>query len=112
MARLASIGSVVRVGDRRYVVAGHRMTRSGFDVGMGYVLVPYPLGFTDANSISLVPVDAVHQIVTEGFANKAGIAHLAQLEELAQASEGISYEDYEASVRLLHYFAQEGGSDA
>lgn len=88
------------------------MTRSGFDVGIGYMLVPYPLGFTNVNSISLVPVDAVHQIVAEGFSNKAGVVHLAQLEELAQVSEGISYEDYEASVRLLHDFAQEGGSDA
>lgn len=88
------------------------MTRDGFDAGMGYVVVPYPLGFVDAGSISLVPASSVQEVVAEGLASEAGDAHLEQLQELARAGEGIPYDEYEASVRLLRDFAQEGAAHA
>lgn len=112
LANLEPIGSVVSIDDRRFVVIGHRMTREGEGVGAGYVLVPYPLGFVDANSLFEVPASRVGEVVAKGLSNDDGVAHVAQLEELAQAMGDITYAEYASGVQLLHDFAQEGGANA
>lgn len=88
------------------------MTREDDAVGLGYVVVPYPLGFVSADSISLVLADRVGEVVADGLTDEAGAAHLTQLEELVRANAGIPYEEYEASARLLRDFAREGAVDA
>lgn len=74
-------------------------------VGAGYVLVPYPLGFVDADSLTVVPASAVDEVVVAGFADQATTSYLAQFEALAQASAGIPYSEYVESERLLRDFA-------
>lgn len=111
LANLEPIGSVVSIDDRRFVVIGHRMTRDGDDVGAGYVLVPYPLGFANADSLFVVPASRVGEVVAKGFSNDDGVAHVAQLEELAQAMGDITYAEYASGVQLLHEFAEGGGAD-
>ena len=111
--KLQPIGSVLVVGERRYVVVGHRMTRDGDHVGAGYLLVPYPLGFVDADSLQLVPASKTGAVLHAGLCNETGSAYLGAFEALATANEALSYEEYQSSVRLLHDFAaQEGGTHA
>lgn len=107
------IGTVVELGKRRFVVVGHRMVRDGVGVGVGYVLVPYPLGFVDVESLSVVPASlvGVGDVVAEGFANEAGERLLAELAELARVSAGIPYEEFTQGATLLAGLAREGGSD-
>ena len=95
---------------RRQVVVGHRMVRDGAQVALGYVLVPYPLGFVDARSLLVAPARLVDAVVAEGYESPAGAAHLAQLEALARESAGIPYEEYAQGVALLQGLAQEGGT--
>ena len=111
MAKLQSIGSVVAIDGRRYVVIGHRMVQDGENVGAGYVRVPYPLGFSNIGSLSVVPASRAADVVAEGFANDAGSAHLAYLGELVEALSDIPYSEYESSVQLLRDFSQEGGAN-
>ena len=108
MAELHSLGTVVRIGERRYVVAGHRMTRDGEHTGIGYVLVPYPLGFVESESLVLVSASQMGEVVAAGYANEAGDAYLAEFGKLAQASAGIPYEAYEHNMELLRGLAHEG----
>lgn len=91
---------------RRFVVVGHRLTRDGELVGAGYVLVPYPLGFVDAQSLSVVPASAVDEVAQAGFSDAQTASYLAEFSALAQASADIPYDEYVASMRLLHDFAQ------
>ena len=111
LANLEPIGSVVSIEDRRFVVIGHRMTRDGEGVGAGYVLVPYPLGFVDANSLFEVPASRVGEVVVKGFSNEDCVAHVAQFEEFAQQMADVSYDEFVSSVQLLHDFAEGGGAD-
>ena len=98
---------MLAVGERRFVVVGHRLTRDGEAMGAGYVLVPYPLGFVDAESLTVVPASAVDEVVCAGFADASTASYLSDFEALAQASAGIPYSEYAASVRLLRDFARE-----
>ena len=109
MAKLHAIGSVVAIDGRRFVVIGQRLTRDGENVGAGYVLVPYPLGFVDADSLAVVPASRVSEIVAEGFESDTGADHLAQFEEFADALADTPYSEYASSVQLLQDFAREGG---
>lgn len=93
------------------------MTRDGEGTGIGYVLVPYPLGFVSSESLALVPASQATEVVAMGYANEAGDAYLAQCEELARESSDIPYEAYAHNVALLQQLAaegldQEGGADA
>lgn len=108
MAELQPLGTVVQIGERRYVVAGHRMTRDGEGMGIGYVVVPYPLGFVSADSLVLVPASQVSEIVAAGYANEVSDAYLARYDELAAESAEIPYEAYAHNVSLLQGLANEG----
>lgn len=112
MAELHAIGTVVALGGRRYVVVGHRMAPDGERMGIGYVLVPYPLGFVDAESLSVVPASRVEDVVAEGYDAEPGERHLEGLAELAQATSDVPASEYAESLRLLHDFAQEGDAHA
>lgn len=105
------------MGERRYVVAGHRMTRDGEGTGIGYVMVPYPLGFVSSGSLALVSASQATEVVALGYDNEENDAYLTQFEELAHESSDIPYEAYAHNVALLESLAaegldQEGGADA
>lgn len=97
------------IDGKRYVVIGHRMTRDGEKVAAGYVLVPYPFGFADAQSLAVVPVGRVDELVAEGFKNDAASEHLAQFEGFAETLADTPYSEYASGVQLLQDFAKEGG---
>lgn len=106
-SNLQPVGSVVAIGARRFVVVGHRLTRDGVTVGAGYALVPYPLGFVDAGSLTVAPASSVDEVVCAGYANEATAAYLEEFEALAQANADVPYDEYAESVRLLQDFARE-----
>ena len=109
---------MVQIGERRYVVAGHRMTREGEGMGIGYVVVPYPLGFVGAESLALVPSSEVSEVVAAGYANEANDAYLDGYAALALESADIPFEAYAHTATLLRGLAaegmeqEEGGADA
>ena len=110
--KLQPLGSVLAIGEHRYVVIGHRIVRDGERVGPGYVVVPYPLGFVDADSLATVPASAVDEVVSAGLASEASDTYLESFGALVQESAGISYDEYQASERLLADFAREEASNA
>lgn len=112
MDKLQPLGSVLAIGEHRYVVIGHRIVRDGDQAGPGYVVVPYPLGFVDADSLATVPASAVDEVVSAGLANEASDAYLESFDALAQESAGIAYDEYLSSERLLADFAREEAGNA
>lgn len=110
LAELVGIGGVVSIGERRFVVVGHRIAPDGETMGPGYLVVPYPLGFVDAESLSLVPASAVDAVAHSSYADAQGDAYLAEFRRLAEVTTGIPVAEYEASERLLADFAREEAS--
>lgn len=98
LASVLSIGSVVAVRGRRFVVVGHRVTRDGGHAGLGYLVVPYPFGFVDGDSLSLMPATGVERVVRPGYRNELGDAYLAELDAIAERNAAIPYDDYADAV--------------
>lgn len=65
-----AVGSVIDVQGGKFVVCGFRPFENDGTVGMGYLVVPYPLGFVNVDSFSLVSSDADYPVVHEGYRNK------------------------------------------
>ena len=111
MADMHVIGSVLEIAGKRFVAVGHRVARDGDQMGLGYLVVPYPLGYVTPMSISLVPASAVSSVVHEGYANDQGASYLADFGNLVDQSAGIPASEYEASAKLLSDFMQKGGGN-
>ena len=111
MANIFAIGSVIRVENQRFVVVGHRMTRDDQLVGLGYLVVPYPLGFVEMDNLTVIPASRVDALVCAGLDNKEGQDYLAELDAVVQQSAGMGYDDYADAVLLLKGLAENGGLD-
>lgn len=110
MPKLAPIGSIVRVQDVLLVVVGHRMARDENNVGMCYMLVPYPLGFVTVSSLSLTPVSKIDEVVEEGLHTSEGDEYLASMEELMAQAEGLDYDAYADAVLAFKLFLKKEGA--
>ena len=65
-----AIGSVIDIHGGKFVICGYRPFDNAGMVGMGYLVVPYPLGFVDVDSFSVVAADTYYPVVHEGYCNK------------------------------------------
>ena len=111
-AEFAPIGSVVRIKDVRLVVIGHRMARDGESIGMCYLLVPYPLGFVDASSLSLTPASKIDEVVSRGYETDEGNEYLTGLQGMAESAKGVGYDDFaDAVLSFNNYLKEKGGQD-
>ena len=109
---LAPIGSIVRVRDVLLVVAGHRLARDDQEIGMCYLLVPYPLGFVSAQSLTITPVRKIDEVVFTGLNTDEGAEYLAGLQESTASAKGIGYHEYaDAVLAFNNYLKEEGASD-
>lgn len=109
LAKFAPIGSVVRIQESKFVIVGHRMAREDDKVGVCYVLVPYPLGFMKADSLTLTPASKVDEVLCAGFTNSEGLEYLSELESAGKAIEGIDYHDYADAVLCVGNYVNEAG---
>lgn len=76
------VGSVIAIQDNKFIVCGYRPVDMGDSVSMGYLLVPYPLGFVGMDSFSLVSADTDFPIVHEGYRNEDATAYDSLLEQI------------------------------
>ena len=104
---LVPIGSVVRVQDVLLVVVGHRLARDEDAIGLCYELVPYPLGFVNARSLSLMPASRVDDVVLEGLRTQQGDEYLADLRAALEAAEGVGYHEYADAVLAFQGYMNE-----
>lgn len=77
-----ALGAVLSVGGRRYVTVGYRVLGSDSGVAIGYLVVPYPLGFVGPQSLSEVAPSDVDVLVAEGYLNQVGEDYTSALAAL------------------------------
>lgn len=76
-----AVGSIIAIQENKFMVCGYRAAeREDGTVGMGYLLIPYPFGFVNMDSFSLVPFDRTYEVVHEGHRT----AEVTELEQLLQ----------------------------
>ena len=93
-----AVGSVIAIQDNKFMVCGYRPIEQDGAVGMGYLLLPYPLGFMDADSFSLVSGDTDYPTVFEGFRNEEAEQYDAGLELVRKAGRSVTMEELREAV--------------
>lgn len=82
-----TVGSLVEADGAIRMVCGYRLIDDAGKVGVGYILVPYPLGFIDRASITMTPASRVGQVFFEGSRSEEALTFIQPLEEIANADE-------------------------
>ena len=92
-----AIGSVIAIQENKFVVCGYNpYEREDGSVGFGYVLVPYPLGFVNVDSLSLVDVERAYPVVHEGYKNEAAEEADQVLEAARESSKNLTMAEFQA----------------
>lgn len=76
-----AVGSVIDIKGGKFVVCGYRPFDNDGKVGMGYLLVPYPLGFVNLDSFSLVSSENDYPTIHEGFRSEDAESYDRLLEQ-------------------------------
>ena len=87
---LHTVGSLVEAGGAIRMVCGYRLIDDDGKIGVGYILVPYPLGFIDEGSVTMTPANRIGQAFFEGQRSEEALAFIRPLEEIANACEDSS----------------------
>lgn len=93
-----AVGSIIAIQDNKFMVCGYRPIEQDGAVGMGYLLLPYPLGFTNIESFSLVSADTDYPTVFEGFRNESAEQYDAALERVRVEGRNTSWADFTAAI--------------
>lgn len=93
-----AVGSVIDIKGGKFVVCGYRPFDDGGKVGMGYLLVPYPLGFMNLDSFSLVSSETDYPVVHEGFRNEDNEKYDRLLEQARTLGRETTFEEALAAV--------------
>lgn len=91
-----AVGSILAIQDDKFMVCGYRPIEQDGMVGMGYLLLPYPLGFMDIESFSLVSADADYPVVHEGFRNVDAEGFDAMLEKARAVGRETTMDEFAA----------------
>ena len=93
-----SVGSVIDIKGGKFVVCGYRPYDMDGMVGMGYLLLPYPLGYRNLDSFSLVSADTDYPVVHEGYRNADAEAYDRLLEQTRAHGREVRFDDVLASA--------------
>ena len=69
--RLFPVGSIVMINDMKAMVAGYTFNKSGERPVLDYLLLPYPAGYVNDDSLKRARADAV-SLLGEGYRSDRG----------------------------------------
>ncbi len=101
MNKLLPIGSIVEYESEKLAIIGYTEVHTDNGYVTGYLIVPYPLGFMDKESIKLLPYDKVSGVVSEGYKNDSCEKALNTMEELHEFISNNTKDDVEALLKML-----------
>lgn len=62
-----AIGSIIKVNNYKLFVIGYTTAENGTYEKSGYLVVPYPTGFSSFEKMFFIPFDAEYSVVAEGY---------------------------------------------
>ncbi|MBQ9058014.1 MAG: DUF4176 domain-containing protein [Atopobiaceae bacterium] len=93
--KILTLGSLIGAEGGACMVSGYRLIDDERYIGVGYICVPYPMGFIEEESFMLIRARDVTKVYFEGFDDAAAQALAESLGELVNAKEDAS--------NLAHY---------
>ena len=92
--KIEPIGSVIKLSEYLFFVAGYQPVENAGRVGLDYILLPYPLGFMHPEDYSICPVDGVGEVLSEGYLDNLGEKYLEDLEMFVEKCEEVNYQEF------------------
>lgn len=68
--KLLSLGTVIKINDCKACIIGYSSTERESKTICGYILVSYPIGFTNIDKAIFIPFDAKFDILAEGYSTE------------------------------------------
>lgn len=88
------LGSVIKIKERKYVIAGYRPMEKDGAVAVGYLLLPYPLGYLNKNGLFLCPAAQVEEVLFEGYQNERAGRFLESVQKLETEGKSADYGEF------------------
>ena len=89
--KLLPLGTIIRVNEHNVCIIGYGSGKNEKVTGDGYLVVSYPLGFTNIDKTFFIPHNYDFEIIAEGYKTEASSIALnifgLGLEKLQNASE-------------------------
>lgn len=68
--KLLSLGTVIKINDCKACIIGYSTTERDSKTISGYILVPYPIGFTNIDKAVFIPFDTKFDVLAEGYSTE------------------------------------------
>ena len=65
--KLLSLGTIIKVNEIKVCIIGYTSVEKEGTSVMGYLVVPYPLGFVNIDNVFFIPIHMDFEIVAEGY---------------------------------------------
>lgn len=95
------IGSIIRVADKEAMIAGYTFLEKDGHMANHYLIVPFPVGFTDEDSYRTLDADRV-QLISEGYASEASGMITKFIDDMMSVSDQIPY------AEMMRYMEEAG----
>ena len=92
------------------MVVGHRLARDDQQIGLCYLLVPYPLGYINPQSLSITPAGKIDEVVFTGLTTNEGRDYLEALSSTLESAKGVAYHDYADAVLAFNSYLKDEGA--
>ena len=91
--RFLPLGTIIKINNHKMCIIGYTsVEKDAISVG-GYLVVSYPIGFTDIDKTFFVPHNAELEVLEEGYKTKASDAVLNTLGKGLSLADKMSVED-------------------
>lgn len=101
--KIEPIGSVLKISDYLFFIAGYQPVENNTGVGLDYILLPYPMGFMHPEDYMRCPVHTSGEVISEGYADEIGKRYLEDLETFVEKGGEANYQGF---VRFLDQVAE------
>ena len=103
------LGSIINANGHDVCVIGYGSDEKDSVSVLGYLVVPYPLGFIEMDKVFFIPLNGKFELVAEGYHTEATTKLLETVSKSFEAIKGASDEELEQfNLRLRE--AKKGGA--
>ncbi len=93
MENILPIGSTISMSNTLFCIVGYADKEKNGKTVCGYTVVPYPLGYLNAEKVFFVPVDKVEKIISKGYENPSFEIYFQLVAKTFEYAEKISTSD-------------------
>jgi len=105
--KILPIGSVVKVDEAKYVIAGYHRGEKDNHFKYVYIGANFPNGFENQNSLKLFGFDEVQEVLSEGYLSESGKTYTERLERASENAKEITLDELKAFFTVYQKYVKD-----